>query len=184
MHARSLPLALLALALTTSVATAQYSDDPSQQGGGHYGRTHGMRHGGGGTPPDPVVLKGPPAPDDFRQLVNLPDDKVASYKTLYDHLMTETKPQRDSLAALRTEAINDGGDRASFERRREEFEPLSQELTRRQQAFDDELKKMVDKDQWKRYQKWRDDQRKAVQQEREERWKRHQGAASDGQASS
>jgi hypothetical protein len=144
-----------------------------------------MRHGGGGTPPDPVVLKGPPAPDDFRQLVNLPDDKVAGYKNLYDHLMTETKPQRDSLVALRNQAVNDGGDRSSFEQRREEFQPLSEELTHRQQAFDDELKKMLDKDQWKRYQKWRDDQRKAAEQERQERWKHHQGApSSDGQSSS
>jgi len=181
MHARSLPLALLAIALATSVATAQYSDDPSQQSGGHYGRMHGMGHGG--TPPDPVVLNGPPAPDDFRQLVDLPEDKVAGYKNLYDHLMTETKPQRDSLAALRNQATSDAGDRASFEQRREAFEPLSQELTRRQQAFDDELKKMLDKDQWKRYDKWRGDQRKAAEQERQERWKHHEGASStDGQS--
>jgi len=179
MHARSLPLALLAVALATSVASAQYSNDSSQQDGGHYGRMHGMRHG---TPPDPVVLKGPPAPDEFRRLVDLPDDKVAGYKNLYDRLMTETKPQRDSLAILRNRASSDAGDRALFEQRREVFEPLSHELTRRQEAFDDELKTMLDKDQWKRYQKWRDEQRKAAEQERQQRWKNHDGASStDGQ---
>ena len=87
--------------------------------------------------------------------------------------MAETKPQRDSLAALRN-GMGDSGDRASFQERREIFQPLSQELTRQQAAFDDALKDMLDKDQWKRYQKWRDEQRKAAEQQRQNRW-RHGG---------
>jgi hypothetical protein len=177
MYVRSLPLALLALTLAASVVTAQYSGDPSQeQGGRHHGGMYGMGHG---TPPDPVVLKGPPAPDDFRRLVELPDDKVASYQGLYDRFMAETKPQRDSLAALRNQASGgDTGDRDSFEQRREVFVPLNQELTRRQAAFDDALHDMLDKDQWKRYQKWREEERKVAEQQRQERWKHHQGAPS------
>ena len=181
MHARSLPLALLAHRAGDAGGHGAILGRSSQQRGGYHGRMHGM--GQAERPPDPVVLKGPPAPDDFQKLVDLPEDKVAGYKGLYDRLMTETKPQRDSLAALRNQAASDAGDRASFEQRREAFEPLSQELTRRQQAFDDELKKMLDKDQWKRYEKWRDDQRKAAEQERQERWKHHEGASStDGQS--
>ena len=106
--------------------------------------------------------------------MQLPDAKLAGYQTLYDHLMTETKPQRDSLAALRS-GMGASEDRSSFQERREVFQPLSQELTRRQAAFDDALKDMLDKDQWKRYQKWRDDQRKAADQERQNRW-RHRGS--------
>jgi hypothetical protein len=168
MPGRVFPLVLLALTMAAPAAVAQYSDDPGQrQYGGHGGRMHGMGHG---TPPDPVVLQGPPAPADFQKLVQLPDAKLPGYQTLYDHLMAETKPQRDSLAALRN-GMGDSGDRSSFQERREIFQPLSQELTRRQAAFDDALKDMVDKDQWKRYQKWRDEQRKAAEQQRQNRWR-------------
>src|SRR6476659_915273 len=96
MRARAFPLALLVLGLAAPAALAQYSNDPGQEGGGHRGRMYGM---GRGTPPDPVIFKGPPAPADFQKLVQLPDAKLASYQSLYDHLMTDTKPQRDSLAA-------------------------------------------------------------------------------------
>jgi hypothetical protein len=171
MRGRAFPLALFTLALAAQSAMAQYSDDPGQrQYGRHGGRMHGM---GRGTPPDPVVLQGPPAPADFQKLVQLPDAKLAGYQNLYDHLMAQTKPQRDSVAALRN-TMGDSEDRSSFQERREIFQPLSEELTRRQAAFDDALKDMLDKDQWKRYQKWRDDQRKTAEKERQNRW-RHRG---------
>lgn len=181
MRGRAFPLALFILALAAQAAAAQYSDDPGQgQYGRHGGRMHGMGMGRG-TPPDPVVLQGPPAPADFQKLVQLPDGKLPEYQSLYDHLMTQTKPQRDSLAALRTN-MGDSDDRTSFQERREIFQPLSQELTSRQAAFDDALKDMLDKDQWKRYQKWRDDQRKAADKERQERWKhRGNGGVPDAQ---
>jgi hypothetical protein len=181
MHSRAFPLALFTLALAAPVAVAQSSDDSGQQPGGYRGRMHGP---GRGTPPDPVVLKGPPAPADFQKLVELPQDKVAGYQGLYDRFMAETKPQRDSLTALRTGmgGSGDSGDRESFQQRREVFMPLSQELTRRQAAFDDALKDMLDKDQWKRYQKWRDEERKVAEQQRRDRWRRHRGAPpADGQ---
>jgi hypothetical protein len=177
MHSRAFPLALLTLALAAPVAAAQYSDDPGQQGG-HRGRMHGP---GRGTPPDPVILKGPPAPADFQNLVDLPQEKAAGYQSLYDRFMAETKPQRDSLAALRSDmggGAGDTGDRESV------FMPLSQELTRRQAAFDDALKDMLDKDQWKRYQKWRDEQRKVAEQQRQDRWRRHGGAPSPADSQS
>jgi hypothetical protein len=180
MRSRTIPLALLTLALAAPAAVAQYSDDPGQQqDGGHRGRMHDP---GRGTPPDPVVLKGPPAPDEFSRLVELPQEKVAGYRGLYDRFMAQTKPQRDSLAVLRNDmGGGDSGDRDSFQRRRDVFMPLNDELTRRQAAFDDALHDMLDKDQWKRYQKWRDEERKAAEQRRQERW-RHRGAPPpDGQ---
>ena len=180
MHSRAFPLALLTLALAAPVAAAQYSDDPGQQQGGHRGRMHGQ---GRGTPPDPVVLNGPPAPADFQKLVQLPPDKVPGYQGLYDRFMAETKPQRDSLAALRGGmGGGDSGGRESFQQRRDVFMPLSDELTRRQAAFDDALKDMLEKDQWKRYQKWRDEERKVAQQQRQDRWRGRGGVPpADGQ---
>ena len=182
MRADALPLALLILALAVPAAAAQYSDDPGQGPyGRHGGRMHGMGMGRGGSPPDPVVLQGPPTPPDFQKLVQLPDAKLPGYQNLYDHLMDQTKPQRDSLAALRN-TMGDSEDRSSFQTRREIFQPLSEELTRRQAAFDDALKDMLDKNEWKRYQKWRDDQRKAAEKERQHRWRhRGNGGAPDAQ---
>jgi hypothetical protein len=170
MPARAFPLALLALVLTATAAVAQYSDDPGQQQGAHRGRMHGP---GRGTPPDPVVLVGPPAPEEFQRLVGLAPEKIAGYRGLYDRLMTETRPQRDSLSALRGRmGEGDSGDRESFRQRREIFLPLNDELTRRQAAFDDALRDMLDKDQWKRYQKWRDEERKVAEQRRQDRRRR------------
>ena len=39
-----------------------------------------------------------------------------------------------------------------------------------QASFDDTLKSFLGKDQWKRYDKWRSDQRKRAEQDRRERW--------------
>lgn len=183
MRGRAFPLALLILALAAPAALAQYSDDPGQ---GHYGRHGGRMHGMGrrGSPPDPVVLQGPPAPADFQKLVQLPDAKLPGYQNLYNHLMDQTKPQRDSLAALRNN-MGDSNDRSSFQERREIFQPLSQELIQRQAAFDDALKDMLDKNEWKRYQKWRDDQRKAAEKDRQNRWQhRGNGGVPDAQPQS
>lgn len=172
MRSRALPLALLVLALSAPRAAAQSPDDSGSQAGPSF-RGSGRR-----TPPDPVVLKGPPAPDDFVRLAELPADKAGRYKDLYDHFMAETKPQRDSLASLRRDA-SASADRDSFRRSREVFVPLRQELERRQAAFDDALHDMLDKNQWKRYEKWREDERKTAQQERQDRWRRHRDGAKD-----
>jgi hypothetical protein len=158
---RAFPLALLVLSLAATSAAGQSTDGGPY--GGRMGRMHGFRRG---TAPDPVVLKGPPAPDELAAIAKLPPDRTDHYKSLYDRFMSETKPQRDSLAALR----NGGGEDAS-----DIFLPLNDELTRRQAAFDDELKGMLDKTEWKSYQKWRDQQRKDADKARMQRW-RHRGS--------
>jgi hypothetical protein len=42
---------------------------------------------------------------------------------------------------------------------------------------------MLDKDQWKRYQKWRNEERKVAEQQRQDRWRQHGGSRppADGQ---
>jgi len=170
---RTLSLSLLVLALAATPAAAQSANDGGRYGGRHMGRMHG---GGHGTPPDPVVLQGPPPPDTLAAIAKLPADRTERYKALYDRFMAETQPQRDSLATLRNSAGADAaGDRESMQRRRDVFVPLDDELTRQQAAFDDELKGMLDKAEWKRYQKWRDQQRKDAEKARMERW-RHRGS--------
>lgn len=113
-------------------------------------------------PPDPVVLDGPPAPAEFARTVKLPADKLTRYTELYDRFMESTRPQRDSLTAMRRDrrkAFNEG-DRETARRHRGQLRPLAEDLARQQVTFDDTLKPTLTKDQWKRYEQWRDEQRK------------------------
>jgi hypothetical protein len=121
-------------------------------------------HGGPGRSrgegmPDPVVVNGPPAPAEFAQVVGLPEDKVSGYAEVYQRFMDQTKLQRDSLEVLRRGMRDafDAGDRDAAQHQRSQFRPLMDELSQRQSAFDDTLKGMLDKDQWKKYQGWRND---------------------------
>jgi hypothetical protein len=173
MPSHSLVLALLSLTLAAPAAVAQYTGDGGQSSGGQPGRMHGF--GRGGAPPDPVVLEGPLAPAALDSLARLSPDKADEYKGLYDRFRAETKPQRDSLAALRSGAGGDTGDRDAMRRRRDVFVPLNDELTRRQAAFDDALHDLLDKGQWNSYQKWRDQRRKDAEKEGKERWRHHGG---------
>ena len=133
---------------------------------------HGMRGGPGRMAAlDPVVIEGPPAPAEFARIVELPADSVDRYAQLYDRFMSSTRPQRDSLAAMRRDLREafEQGDREAARRHRGEFRPLTEELTRQQASFDDSLKPLLAKDQWKRYQQWRDDRRKQADKARKER---------------
>jgi hypothetical protein len=164
-------VATLALAGT---AAAQEYDRPDGPGAsGNQGR-QGHRGGPGMRPmaaPDPVVLHGPPAPSEFARIVELPADQVGRYADMYDRLMTTTRPQRDSLETLRRgvrEAF-ESRDRASAERLGGVAQPLVQELARRQAAFDGTLRDLLEQSQWKRYERWRDDERKRAKDERGDR---------------
>lgn len=121
---------------------------------------------------DPVVAEGPPAPADFAKIASPPDDQQRRYADLYQQFMASTRPQRDSLNVLRRDmrAAFEDGDREGAMRQRDAVVALGEVLTRRQKAFDDTLKGFLGKDQWKRYDKWRSDERKRAEQERRERW--------------
>ena len=128
--------------------------------GGMHGR-HGMRGGAGGmTRLDPVVADGPPAPAAFASITGLAD--TSRYAHLYDNFKSATQPQRDSLAAARSamrDAFEDH-DREAGMRQANIVKSIGDDLSHRQQTFDDAVKAMVSKDEWKKYQSWRDDQRK------------------------
>jgi hypothetical protein len=162
-------------------ATAQDGYGPESRGApgdagglGGAGR-HGMRRGVRGAERmaslDPVVLEGPPVPAEFARIVELPEDQVGRYAQLYERFMASTRPQRDSLTALRGDLRSafEQGDRDAARQQAGQLRPLTEELQRRQATFDDTLQPLLEKDQWKRYQHWRDDERKRAQKERQER---------------
>jgi hypothetical protein len=172
-----LALAALALTAAASPATAQAAGTGGYGDGLPQGPPDGM-HGRRGMPaPDPVVSNGPPAPAEFARIVELPQDRLESYSRLYDRFMTATRPQRDSLQALRG-GMRDAfasHDREAMGRQRAVMEPIASDLEHQQATFDETLHGMLEKAQWKRYQQWRADQRKQADQDRRERWQRRSG---------
>jgi hypothetical protein len=148
---------------------------PGDAGGpgdaGRHGMRRGMRGGERMALLDPVVLEGPPAPADFARIVELPENQVGRYAQLHERFMASTRPQRDSLTALRRDLRSafEQGDREATRQQAGRLRPLTEELQRRQATFDDTLQPLLEKDQWKRYQHWRDDERKRAQKERQER---------------
>jgi hypothetical protein len=170
-------LALAALVLATP-AVAQDSGGQGAYGGGpSHGPSGAMRGREGMPAPDPVVLQGPPAPAELARIVDLPQDRLDRYTRLYDRFMTATKPQRDSLAALRRgmrDAFADR-DREAIRRQRAVMEPIARDLREQQATFDDSLHGLLAEPQWKRYQQWREDERKRADQERRDRWQRRAG---------
>jgi len=186
-----MPLRPLSLILAASVAlaapplaasaAAQDGYGPESRGGpggagepgeaGGPGMRRGMRGPGRMTSLDPVVLEGPPVPAEFARIVELPENHVDRYAQLYERFMASTRPQRDSLIALRRDLRSafEQGDREAGRQQLGQLRPLTEELQRRQATFDETLQPLLEKDQWKRYQHWRDDERKRAQKDRQER---------------
>jgi hypothetical protein len=176
----SVSLALSAPPLAGS-ATAQDGYGPESRGApgdagglggaGRHGVRRGMRGGERMRSLDPVVLDGPPVPAAFARIVELPENQVGRYTQLYERFMASTRPQRDTLTALRRDMRSafEQGDREAARQHAGELRPLTEELQRRQATFDDTLQPLLEKGQWKRYQHWRDDERKRAQKERQER---------------
>jgi len=173
-------VALAALPLAGSAA-AQDGYGPESRGGpgdaggpdgaGGHGMRRGMRGPGRLASLDPVVLQGPPVPAEFARIVELPEDQVGRYAQLYERFMASTRPQRDSLTALRRNLRStfEQGDRDAARLQLGQLRPLAEELKRSQATFDETLQPLLEKDQWKRYQHWRGDERKRVEKERQER---------------
>lgn len=132
------------------------------------GEGRGMNRGGGGRGMmmDPVVMEGPPAPDSMAGLVGLSGDGLARYSTMYQNLMTSTKPQRDSAAALRAQRMAErqgGGPDARARGGAQGMREIRQYLEDRQKQFDDALKDVLDQSQFRKYQDWRGQRRKEAE---------------------
>jgi hypothetical protein len=110
-------------------------------------------------PPDPVVLEGPPETQDFAALIGIDSTQRQRYDSLYRRLMDKTRADREAMATAR-QRLRGAADG--------EMTPAMRgTLTRldgMQKAFDDALHELLNKSQWKAYQKWRDERRdQAVQ---------------------
>lgn len=145
-------------------------------GNGPGGPPSGGSPGGGppggrrGPPFDLVALEGPPAPADFAKVTGATTEQQTEYTTLYDAYRKDTRATRDSaqLAQLNIQAAVDHG-------RREALPPLfatlnatGTTLDRKLKDFDAQVKKLLPKDQWKKYEKDEKERRKAVEQEQKE----------------
>ena len=110
---------------------------------------------------DPVVTEGPPKPEALDTIVQLADSQRLPYEALYTGLMDSTQAARDSLHAARQALREAFGsqDRATIQEQMRTVQALTRVLEDRQKKFDEALKKLLDKDQWKRYDKWREEQR-------------------------
>lgn len=171
----------LAAPLLAGSASAQGGYGPESRGApgdaggpgnaGRHGMRRGMRGGERMASLDPVVLEGPPVPAEFARIVELPENQVGRYAQLYERFMASTRPQRDSLTALRRDLRSafEQGDREAARQQAGQLRPLTEELKQRQATFDETLQPLLEKDQWKRYQHWRDDERKRAQKERQQR---------------
>lgn len=146
-------------------------DAGGPSGAGGHGMRRGMRGPGRMESLDPVVLEGPPVPAEFARIVELPEGQVGRYVQLYERFMASTRPQRDSLTALRRDLHSnfEQGDREAARQQLGQLRPLAEELKRRQATFDETLQPLLEKDQWKRYQHWREDERKRAEKERRDR---------------
>ena len=184
MRVRSLTIWLALAAAMTSTALAQYPDSDAGPGAGGPG---GMRHGrgmmgggpgGGMTPLDPVVVEGPPAPAEFARITSVPDTQ--RYARLYEHFMTSTRSQRDSLVAARAamRGAFEDRDRDAGRRQMSLVKSLGDDLSKQQETFDKAVKEALKKEEWKKYQDWRADRRQEAEDHRREMMgRRREGGA-------
>lgn len=172
-------VALALLALGGAPLAAQYTGGfgPPGGGGGGFGGVFGGRHGGWGggrhggaaSLPTEQELAGPLPPEALKGVLSLADSQVDRYRPLWEQHMRATKVQRDSaqaaLAGLHR-AVQDH-DRASIRQYVPVLRRLAPDLEDRDKKFaDKQLKPILTKDQAKRFDKWRDDQKRAADDER------------------
>jgi hypothetical protein len=116
---------------------------------------------------DPVVVEGPPAPEQFVAIVPLDDAQKQRYATLYQNLMASTETERDQIRKAREARQGGGGvgedDQGARRSSRDGMRETMQTLRDRQKAFDEALGDFLSKDQVKQYQTWRETRRKEAQ---------------------
>jgi hypothetical protein len=114
-------------------------------------------------------------------LVGLDGDGQTRYGIMYQNLMTSTKPQRDSIAALRAQrmAERQGGGGGRGPGGMQGMRAIRQYLEDRQKQFDEALKDVLDQGQFKKYQDWRGQRRKEAEDRMREMRQRN-GDGMDG----
>ena len=160
-RAWAMAAALIAVSAATAAAQGGY---PGGYPGGRAGTGEGAR------PPRPggerrriiteSQLEGPPAPDFAVARFELDSTEGAAYKQAYDSFMTATQAQRDSARALRLVVRNamQAGDRDAARGNFPELQRLGDVLVKAEQQFDAGLKRVLTKDHFKDYQRWKQQQ--------------------------
>ncbi len=163
-------MASLLILLAATPASAQgpgYGPGGPPSGGPPGGGPPGGRRG---PQFDLLAVEGPLAPGDFVKVTGATTGQEAEYITLYDGYQKETRPTRDSaqLAQQNIRAAIDHG-------RREALPPLfatlnstGRTLDTKLKAFDEQVKKLLPKAQWKQYEKDEKERRKALEEEQKE----------------
>jgi Spy/CpxP family protein refolding chaperone len=162
----SLPLILtgmLAAPLMAQSGAGVSPDSRPQNGwGGHRGSPrHRMEALG--------AAEGPASPAILRDTVQLSGGKLDQYTKKYNAYIASTKVTRDSLRsnlqAMRS--AFQGGDRSKARDQRDLIMSQAQDLQKRDQEFEQSVKPLLNKDQQKRYDTWKNDRQKNAQ----ERWR-------------
>lgn len=167
----------LGLMIAATPAAAQFG------GGGGIGG--GIGRGGMGQRPNggqPMLteqeLDGPPTAGMMQQLLSLEDGQTAAYQQAYDSLMRASQAERDS-ARVALKGMRDafaGGDRESARANGRIARRIGDDLAQRDAAFDKSLRTMLNKDQQKRYDKWKDQNRKEAEEKQREEMRGRMGA--------
>jgi hypothetical protein len=149
-------------------------------GGGGWGRGEhrGGGSGGGFTLPTDGELQGPPAPATLRSLVDLTPEQLDRYAPLYAQYVAATQVRRDSataaLAALR-QAL-DARDRDRMRQVGPTLRALAPKLEDEDRQFAEKtIRPLLTKAQRKTFDDWRERQKKAADEEREEFRREHRG---------
>jgi hypothetical protein len=157
-----LPMMLVAGLVQSTLAQSSPGNSPdprSQPGQSGWGEHMGPpRHRMAGID----AAEGPAAPTILRDTIQLGGDKLQQYTKRYDAYMASTKVARDSLRAnlqARRSAFQ-SGDRSAGSGRRDVVRRQSEDLSKKDQQFEKDLKGMLTKDQQKRYDQWKADRQK------------------------
>jgi Spy/CpxP family protein refolding chaperone len=108
-------------------------------------------------------MSGPPAPAVMRDSIGLNGDKLKEYTRRYENYISNTKPVRDSLqATLKSMRSSfESGDRAAAREHRDTLRRQADQLSQKDQEFENGLKQLLSADQQKRYSEWEQRQEQA-----------------------
>ena len=166
---RLLSAALLVSIVAAARATAQggYGPGGPPSGGPPGGGPPGGRRGPSF---DLLALEGPLTPADFEKVTGATPEQKAGYTTLFDDFQKDTRATRDSakLAQINIRAALDRGRREALPPLFATLDETGKTLDRKQKAFDEQVKKTLPKDQYKKYEKDQKERRKALEEEQKE----------------
>ena len=116
---------------------------------------------------DPVALEGPPSPSEFTGIVGASTDQQNQYASMYEAFRQQTRGTRDSAQAVQRKLQDamDTGNHEVIPGYVSTLDEAGTRLEKQQKGFDEEVKKLLTKDQWKKYETDQKDRRKELEEE-------------------